>query len=560
NVQTNQAGQYAVVVSNGINSALSLPATLTVVIPTVTETFFSDNFDAAPAAGAWITNRSSSDTRVTFNYNYAGDFIPSAPNSAGGTTRGIKFEANLTAGVVAAISVSPANKIFTGDYDLKFDLWINANGTFPLGGTGSTEHLTAGVGTTGTKVQWGSAGTTSDGTWFAVDGEGQGGVTGTVSDFLAYVGVVQQTTNSGTYSAGTAANARNHVNSYYANAFPGQAPPVAQKNLYPNQTGSVDAGAVGFKWRDVLIRKTGNKVEWFIDGLKIAGVTNGVFNGSNIFVGYWDGFVSVSDNTAMSFGLVDNLRVERTTEAVFPAFVTQPQKQTVVQGSNATFTASATGTTSLFYQWRLNELNIPEATNNIFSVMNAQPANEGLYSVVVSNIAGKISSTNADFVVLVPPSIATQPEDRTVIVGGNVEFSVEADGSAPFFYQWLFNGNPVPGATDSTLSVASAQTTNAGNYSVIVTNAAGSTNSNAAGLVVETVLPPQFQSFVLNGEGYPQFVLQGTPGSSFLIQISTNLTEWETLTNAIITDQQTFEFIDVTATNAMRFYRATSPP
>jgi hypothetical protein len=553
NVQTNQGGPYSVVVSNSINSTLSATATLTVVIPTVTETFFLDNFDTNSAA-LWTVSSSSADTRVTFNYNYATNGILSAPHSTGGTTRGIKFEANMTLSNRAAICVSPTGKNFTGDYDLRFDMWINANGPFPAGGRGSTQHATAGVGTTGNKVQWATNGSIADGTWFAVDGEVQAG-NGIIGDFMAFVGPTQQTTNSGVYAAGTDGNARQGSHPYYAAPFPqGQTAPASQ-----NQTGQMAAGAVGFKWRDVVIRKTGTKVEWFIDGTKIAGITNGIFNGGNIFVGYWDGFISISDNLQLSFGLLDNVRVERMTEAVFPAIVAQPQNKTAIEGTNVTFTVSATGTTNLFYQWKFDGINISNATASSFTITNVQTLNEGEYSVVVSNIAGKVTSSNALLTVLVPPSILTQPIAQEVSVGGNVNFNVEASGSEPLVYQWLFNGSPIAGATENNLSFTNAQGTNAGNYSVAITNAAGSITSDLAALSVEAI-PAQFESVLMNENGQPQLIFRGEPGTSYSIQISTNLIDWADLTNFVIGAEETFELIDVSATNSARFYRAISPP
>lgn len=560
NVQTNQAGQYSVIVSNSVNSTISSAATLTVLIPTVTETFFADDFDTMTAS-AWVTNRSSTDTRVTFNYNYANDSIPSAPNSAGGTRRGVKFEANMAGGAVAAISISPAGKSFTGDFDLKFDMWINANGPFPLGGTGSTEHLTAGVGTTGTRVQWGSAGTTADGTWFAVDGEGQAGdTTQAVVDFMAYIGTAQQQcTNTTVYAAGTASNARGNNHSYYAGTFPGgQTAPSGQVSAHPNQAGSLAVGTVGMKWRDVLITRRGSRVQWFIDGLLIATVTNGVFNGNNIFVGYWDGFASISDNAAMSFGLVDNIRVERTTEAVLPSITTQPQSRTVIEGTNVTFTVAATGTTNLHYQWRFDGANIPGATASSYSITNVQSTHNGAYSVVVTNIAGKATSADAVLAVLVPPSIVTQPETQNARPGDTVTFGVSVEGTEPFTYQWRFNEAVIEGAIESSLTLTNVQPGDAGNYRAAVTNAAGFAISDVAELLVEIPPAPQFGGISLGEGNEINLLLTGAPGATYLIQMSTNLVDWVTLETVVIGDDGMVEFSDEIVTSANRFYRAIS--
>ena len=271
-------------------------------------TLWGDDLDSADSTG-WIVNKSTDDTAVTFGYDYSADGIPAAPNSDG-TTIGVKFEANITAPTGAeAISISPVGGNFTGDYQLNFDMWINANGPFPGGGGGSTEFFTAGVGTTGDHLQWASD--NADGAWFGVSGDGGSGNSG---DFRAFIGGARQAAESGAYEAGTTADSRNNTNAYYAEAFPGQSPPAAQAAAFPGkQTGALANGAVGFAWRQVSITKIGDSVAWAIDGVTIATLEQSLepfTTEGNIFVGYYDPFSSVSDNRATSFGLVDNLVVQ----------------------------------------------------------------------------------------------------------------------------------------------------------------------------------------------------------------------------------------------------------
>lgn len=314
--QSTNAGDYSAVVANLSGSKTSSIVSLTVYPPQPLA--FADDLDT-DTSGNWTISRSSTDTRVTFNYDYAADGIPSAPHSTGGTTRGVKFEANMANGVAAALSMSPAGQSFGADYRLRFDMWINANGPFPLGGTGSSQYITAGVGTTGGHVQWTGTGAV-DGYWFAVDGEGQAGDTSTTSDYGAYSNTTVQVAASGVYLAGTSSNSRGNLNAYYTTAFPaGQTPPPLQQTNYAQQTGALEGGAVGFAWREVIIAKRGNIVEWSIDGVKLAAFTTASVTASNVFVGYWDPFTSVSDKTALSFGLVDNVRVEVSTNSTPPA-------------------------------------------------------------------------------------------------------------------------------------------------------------------------------------------------------------------------------------------------
>lgn len=423
NAQPIHSGYYDVVVSNAWGTAESDPVLLEAMLPPL-QTLFGDNFDANTAAN-WVTNRSSPDTRVTFNYNYAADGIPSAPNSSGGTTRGIKFEANLANGAVAAINISPVGQGFVGNYRLRFDMWINANGPFPDGGTGSTEHLTAGVGTAGNRIQWNTG--TADGVWFAADGEGQAtDNSATAPDWRAYVGTTLQQTNSGVYVGGIEPNIRGNGHPYYASTFPGgQAAPALQQANYTQQAGALAVGTVGFAWRDVIINKTGNTVEWSIAGLKIAAVTNANLTASNIFIGYWDSFASLSDNTNLSFGLVDNVRVERFVTNVPPYITAQPESISTGTGDNVQFAVGAGGTANLAYQWRCNGTNIAGAIGSTYALQNAQAIHAGNYSAVVTNSSGSVTSALATLTLT--PTVPLQFTSITALAEGKVSLQLTGD-------------------------------------------------------------------------------------------------------------------------------------
>src|SRR5205823_13356452 len=190
----------------------------------------------------------AANTRAACAYDYSGYGIPSAPRSVGGTTTGVKFEANFTGSGVAALRMSPIGQSFGGNFRLHYDMWINANGPFSAGGAGSTQLQTAGLGTAGNKVEWTNA--AADGVFFAIDGEGQ--ATDTSPDIRAYIGPTLQGTTSGVYVGGTNTSIRRCSDPYYSNVFPGgQTPPAAQ-----SQSGALAAGTVGFAWRDVVVNKS----------------------------------------------------------------------------------------------------------------------------------------------------------------------------------------------------------------------------------------------------------------------------------------------------------------
>jgi hypothetical protein len=83
------------------------------------------------------------------------------------------------------------------------------------------------------------------------------------------------------------------------------------------------------------------------------------------------------------------------------------------------------------------------------------------------------------------PIILSQPTNETVAVGQTAVFTVAARGTAPLKYQWVFDGtNALAGATNDVLVLPYAQTTQAGTYTVEVSNSLGMTNSLPATLTV----------------------------------------------------------------------------
>ena len=160
-----------------------------------------------------------------------------------------------------------------------------------------------------------------------------------------------------------------------------------------------------------------------------------------------------------------------------PAIVSQPTNQTVTVGENATFTVGANGNGTFRYQWRFNATNaLARATNAFLSITNAQGTNAGDYSVVVTDSLGSLTSAVAILTVNVNvgPSITTPPTNRTVAAGQNAAFTVVAGGTAPLTYQWWFNAtNILAWATNASLTITNAQSTNAGSYAVVVTNPYG---------------------------------------------------------------------------------------
>ena len=190
-----------------------------------------------------------------------------------------------------------------------------------------------------------------------------------------------------------------------------------------------------------------------------------------------------------------------------PAIQTQPQSQSTVANGAATFSVIASGDAPLSYQWLFNGASIPSASLTNYTLNNVQSSNGGNYSVIITNAYGSVTSSVAMLTVLFPPSIVSQPQSVLLTNGGNASFSVTVTGTQPLGYQWWFNGSIIPGATLTNYTLSNVQSTNAGNYWVVITNAYGSVTSSVAALIVQ--FPPaivsQPQSVQLTNGGNANF-------------------------------------------------------
>jgi endonuclease/exonuclease/phosphatase family metal-dependent hydrolase len=95
-----------------------------------------------------------------------------------------------------------------------------------------------------------------------------------------------------------------------------------------------------------------------------------------------------------------------------------------------------------------------------------------------------ISFANAALLVTNAPVITLQPQNQAASEGGFAILTVAATGSPAPNFQWRFNGTNLPGANSATLTLNNLTTNQAGNYSVVITNLAGATNSGTAQLIV----------------------------------------------------------------------------
>ncbi|HTB83664.1 MAG TPA: immunoglobulin domain-containing protein [Candidatus Sulfotelmatobacter sp.] len=306
---TNNVGGYFVVVTNVAGRVTSSVAVLAFG--------FFDNFDAYITPIIITNNATTNGYKIFFSaasggYDFTAIFgfdystvgfptiIPPAPHSIGGSTLGLYLTCNKNDanGAVAAVNLYPVGISYTNNYALKFDLWMN------WGNLNTTEHALFGLNCSG-NVTNRIGQNTSDGVWFAMDGDG--GVSATsasIRDYSVFLGggpgnaPILKTSNFGP-TAPLGANFDN-ADAGFVSLFPFEVLPGF---------GTTPAGVSGLRWVSVEVRQEGNLITWLLDNVAVAQFTNTTsYTGGNILIGYNDDFASIGD--ANNFAVIDNVSVE----------------------------------------------------------------------------------------------------------------------------------------------------------------------------------------------------------------------------------------------------------
>lgn len=165
----------------------------------------------------------------------------------------------------------------------------------------------------------------------------------------------------------------------------------------------------------------------------------------------------------------------------------------------------------------------------------------------------------------VPFAVPTIPQSQAVLPGTPVNLGVGAEGSGPYYYQWLSNGVPLLGETNLTLALGPIVRSNSGLYSVMVSNTVG--NSIQFNAVVRALYPPVLELPEVLADSQVQLHFQDADGglpydvSKVTVQWCTNLadtspTNWLKL-NSPFTVTNGFIWVNDTNTASLpaRFYR-----
>jgi hypothetical protein len=186
-----------------------------------------------------------------------------------------------------------------------------------------------------------------------------------------------------------------------------------------------------------------------------------------------------------SFSFTVNVTGNATLTA--PTFSAQPQSQSAAAGGSVTFSATATGSTPITYQWNKNGAAISGATGTSLTLANLTTADAATYTLVATNSVGSATSGGAVLTVTAggggaAPTITMQPLSVTANAGGTLALVVSATNAAG--YQWRKDGVNLAGATSSALVLSGISASNAGAYTVVVSNSSGSVTSSVSTVAV----------------------------------------------------------------------------
>ena len=253
--------------------------------------------------------------------------------------------------------------------------------------------------------------------------------------------------------------------------------------------------------------------QWFKNGVLIAGATSSTRSAPASTLADSGTYTCVLTNLGGSTTSIPiSLTVKKITA---PVFTLQPADLSVTEGGYASLACTATSLVPFTYQWYKAGSPVPGATLATLSWASVTLDANGTYTCVATNAAGSATSSLISLTVkkIPAPVFTLQPADLSVVVAGpRPSFTVNTTSLVPVTYQWLKDGSPVSGATNWNFFWSPATLSDAGTYTCVATNSAGSTTSIPARLTVRETPPPVFTrqpvdlSMLVDGQ-HPSFTV-----------------------------------------------------
>ena len=296
---------------------------------------WSDSFSTDTSAN-WVNYFAANNGVVDFRinqlssgsgiwpYDYSALGIPPAPHTTDGSTLGLYMTVNKDDGTAsaAALNFYPVGQNFTGNFALRFDMFLTKNNS-----SGQTEYAIYGVNHSGTKTNWFRnssggvpAGWTFDGVFYGLEADGAG-----LGDYAAYSSPTVAN-NPTALPAGPAVGGGRNA-STLTGVF--KAPPWTAGGVPANNYGSTTN-----TWADVEVSQVNGVITWKINQTEIFSYTNTTaYTSGNIMLGYCDAY----DSTGVEGGSIiyDNVRVISLASPVITQITNSPTSVVINFNGNA---------------------------------------------------------------------------------------------------------------------------------------------------------------------------------------------------------------------------------
>jgi hypothetical protein len=492
-VATSDAGTYTVKATNAAGNVASNPATLTVNVPAAITTQPSANATYVVGNTLSLSVGATGTPTPTYQWRKAGTNISGATNASFSiATLGLTDAGTYDVVVTNSAGTATSNAVTFAVNQGPVITTQPAAQT--MGAGGNVTFSVAATGTPAPTYQWSKGGSAISGATSA---------SYTISSIT--------TNDAGSYTV-TVANSVATVTSSAATLTVNTGPAIATHPA--SQTVAIN-GNVSFN-----VVASGNPAptyQWRKAGTNISGATNATYTITGVTqasAGSYDVVVSNS---------VGNVTSDAATLTVNtpPAILTQSAAGTPsLVGSNLTITVTTSGSPTPTYQWKKNNVAINGATNASLTFTSMTLADAAAYTVVATNSLGTAESSPYNLVVYQAPAIITQPISQTISAGASVTFTAAASGTPAPTYQWKKGSTAINGATNASYTITTVATADAGSYSVVATNAAGSATSDAATLTVNTgpviaTQPTAAASYLVGGSVTLSVVASGSPAPTY---------------------------------------------
>jgi len=480
------AGTYRLHATNAGGTVASEPAVV-MVIPAQPPKFLTQPTSTTVEVGAslYLSSHASSQSPITYQWVHDGKVIPDATSTGYGVPAVTAADAgtyvlratNLggtTSSSPATVTVIPTKPPAITGHPHPTTVQIDASASF------SVSYQSAVPAT----VQW-----TKDGA----------GIPGATSTHLGFAKATAA--DAGSY----AAMVTNSAGSVTSNAAALTVVPTQAPKFISHPSGGVSQAGASRTLSSSVQSAVYFNMQWTRDGVAIPGATNKTLTLAPVTPAHAGIYRAVATNSAGA--TLSNTATVKVVPLQPPQFTRQPQAITAETGGSYQLEGMVSSAVPATYQWYRDGIALSSQTSPIIYLNSIKASDAGIYQLTATNAAGTTTSAGAKVEVIPahPPEFTLHPIGATVERGAFVGMHTLTRSASPVSYQWFRDGNPVAGTANEFLSINGITDEQAGSYTVVATNSAGSTTSQPAAIVVTPPGPPRYArqpvgAFVLAGQ------------------------------------------------------------